>query len=59
MDESLFLVSDVHKGSVQGRQQLFHFSEVYITHRKIVALARLLVELDQLVVLQQSYRDFR
>ena len=59
VDKCLFLVSDVDNGSIQGRKNLLHFSEIYISYGKAVTLAGLLVQLDQLVVLHQGYRDFR
>ena len=58
VDKCLLLVSDVDEGSVQGRKQLLYLSEIYISYREAVTLAGLLVQLDKLVVLHQSDRDF-
>ena len=59
VDKCFLLVSDINKSSIQGRKNLLHLSEIYITYRKAVTLAGLLVELDQPVVFHQCYRDFR
>ena len=59
MHESLLFIADVHKGGIQGRKYFLHLPEIHVPDGEVMALARLLVELDQLVVFQQSYRDFR
>ena len=44
--------------SVKGWKNLLYLSEIYISYRKAVPLAGLLVKLDESVVLHQRYRDF-
>ena len=47
MYKSLFLVSDVDKGSIKGWKNLLYFSEEYVSYGEVVTLAGLLVQLDK------------
>ena len=58
MYECFLFVSDVHKSRIQGREQFLYLSEINIPYRIAVALNRLLVQFDQLVIFHQSQRYF-
>ena len=58
VDKCVFLVSDIDKGGVQGGQEFLDSTEVDVTHREIVSLARLLVEFNQPAVFHQGDVNF-
>ena len=58
MNECFLLVSDVHKGGIERRKNLLHFSQVNIPDGKTVPFAGLFVELNQPMVFHQRDVNF-
>ena len=54
MYESLFLVPDIDKGSIERGKDLLDLSQIDIAYRKTVPFAGLLVQFDQPVILHQG-----
>ena len=54
MDEGFFLVSDIHEGSIEIGEKLFHLSQVDVSHSVFVPSAGLSVVLYQPVILHQG-----
>ena len=59
MDKGLLFVSDVHKGSVQGRHHFLDSAEEGIAHREAAPAAGLFVQFNQPVVFLQGDLNFR
>ncbi len=59
MDEGFLLVPDIHEGSIEVREDLFHLSQVNVSYGELVPSAGLRVVLDQPVILHQGDVYFR